>query len=331
MSFWKSLKKPFFVLAPMANVTDAAFRKIIAQYGKPDVMWTEFVSADGLIKGNREILLKDLKYHSSERPIVAQFFSGDSHVIYEAGRLAVQLGFDGVDINMGCPDRAVMKQGGGGSLIKNPSLARELIQALQQGVEDECRKNQKKKIGISVKTRLGFNKIEIEKWISILLEENLDALTIHARTVKELSKVPAHWDKISEIMKLRDDIKSKTLIIGNGDVIDLRDADQKFQMTGVDGVMLGRAIFGTPWLFNKEMYLKMKGNNKKVVKMKLQIMLEHAELFEQELGGVKNFAIMKKHFKAYVNNFDGAKDIRSELMEAKKLGEVKEIVNKWMP
>ncbi len=254
MSFWNTLKKPIIVLAPMADVTDAAFRRIIAKYGRPDVTWTEFVSADGLAfapEEGRKKLLCDLEYSESERPIVAQFFGSNPKTMYEAGRLAVRLGFDGADINMGCPDKAVMRQGAGAGLIKNPKLARELIQALRRGAEDEAKEKGVPMIGISVKTRVGYNKVELDTWIPELLAENPDALIIHARTMKEMSKVPARWEHLKETVAIRDDLQKdhKTLILGNGDLIDIADAKKRVEESGADGAMLGRAIFGNPWLF----------------------------------------------------------------------------------
>lgn len=323
MTFWDSLKKPIMALAPMANVTDAAFRRIIAKYGKPDVMWTEFVSADGLARGNKDVLLKDLIFDGSERPIVAQFFGGTPEYMFEAGKLAVQLGFDGADINMGCPDRAVMKQGGGASLIRNPKRACELISALRRGAEEEARIKGMPMIGISVKTRLGYNKVEIDTWIPELLKDidgtHLDALTIHARTMKELSKVPARWEFIKDIVKMRNNIGSKTLILGNGDASSLEDARSRVTETSADGAMLGRAIFGDPWLFNPV--------ERPDVKRRLSVMLEHTKLFEELWGSTKNLAIMKKHYKAYVNGFDGAKELRARLMEANSSSEVEGILN----
>jgi tRNA-dihydrouridine synthase B len=338
MIFWQKLNKPFFVLAPMANVTDAAFRRVISKYGKPDVMWTEFVSADGLVRGNREILLKDLMFYESERPIVAQFFGANPEYMYEAGKLAVELGFDGADVNMGCPDKSVMKQGAGAKLIKNPELARELIKALRNGARDEARKRGVPMIGISVKTRIGYNKVEIESWIPELLREIdgevLDALTIHARTMKEMSKVPARWEHVKEVVELRNEIqknnKQKTLIIGNGDLTDLSNAKTRVAEAGADGAMLGRAIFGNPWLFRglNEGINVMNDTNLNT-DQKLKVMLEHTKLFEEFLGDVKNFAIMKKHYKAYVNGFDGAKELRVKLMDAENVEQVEEIVKKF--
>ncbi len=315
------------VLAPMANVTDTSFRRVIAKYGKPDVMWTEFVSADGLALAHpegKEKLLRDLVFNESERPIVAQFFSSKPEYMYEAGRLAVRLGFDGADINMGCPDKAVMKQGAGASLIKNPKLARELIKALRNGAEDEAKEKGVPMIGISVKTRVGYNKVELDKWIPELLAEKPDALIVHARTMKEMSKVPARWEHLNEVVKIRDEMQKddevKTFILGNGDLVDLADAEQRVKESGADGAMLGRAIFGNPWLFSKA--------KKPTEEEKIKVLLEHTRLFDELLGDIKNFALMKKHFKSYLNGFDGAKELRIKLMETNSFAEVSAILKK---
>ena len=312
-NFWKKLNKPFFVLAPMADVTDCAFRQIIAKYGSPDVFWTEFVSADGLAHPKaREKLLIDLKYGENEHPIVAQIFGANALNIREASKLCKELGFDGIDINMGCPDKSIEKQGAGACMIKNPELAREIIRAAKEGGGD---------LPISVKTRIGYNKNEIETWIPEILKEGVSALTVHLRTRKEMSLVPAHWDVMKRVIEIRNEIAPNTLILGNGDVLDIQDGKSKCEEYGCDGAMLGRAIFGNPWLFT---------GNIPSLEEKLQVMVEHTKLFEENLGGVKNFAIMKKHYKAYVNNFEGAKELRVELMEAENADGVEKIVNDFL-
>jgi nifR3 family TIM-barrel protein len=316
-NFWKNLKKPFFVLAPMADVTDTAFRCIIAKYGKPDVTWTEFVSADGLCSAGRKALLHDLEFTEAERPIVAQLFSSNPEKMREAAALCQELGFDGIDINMGCPDRSIEKQGSGAAMMKDPARARAVIRAAKEGAPN---------LPISVKTRIGYNKNEIATWIPEILAENVAALTVHCRTRKEMSLVPARWEHIREVTALRDKIAPDTLILGNGDVKDLADARSKAKEFGADGVMLGRAIFGNPWLFSG-----LHGAQKiPTIKEKLETMVEHTALFEKLLGDVKSFAIMKKHYKAYVNGFDGAKEFRTELMEAKDAAEVAQKVREFL-
>jgi nifR3 family TIM-barrel protein len=315
-NFWNKLPKPFFVLAPMADVTDSAFRRIIAKYGKPDVTWTEFVSADGLASAGREVLKNDLKYTEAERPIVAQLFSSHINEMRIASKLCAELGFDGIDINMGCPDKSIEKQGAGAAMIKNMQNAGEIIQAVKDGIKDAG-----KDIPVSVKTRVGYNKVQIDEWIPFLLSQDLDALTIHARTRKEMSLVPARWEHVREVVEIRDKMGLKTKIIGNGDVRDIAHARVLAEQTGCDGVMLGRAIFGNPCLFSEKI---------PTLREKLEVMVEHTKLFEELLGGIKNFAIMKKHYKAYVNGFDGAKELRVKLMEVNNVSEIDSIVKEFL-
>lgn len=313
LGFWKKLKKPIMVLAPMADVTDCVFRNIISKYGKPDVFWTEFVSADGLAhKVALKKLMIDLKFSKKEHPIVAQIFGSNPVNIKKAGELCKELGFDGVDINMGCPDRSIEKQCAGAGMIKNQDMAIEVIRALKEGA---------KGLPISVKTRIGYNKDEIDTWIRKILNEDIAVLTVHLRTRKEMSLVPAHWDLMHKVVALRDELKKETLIIGNGDVKDLNDAKDKVRKYKCDGVMLGRAIFGNPWLFSGKV---------PTLKEKLKVMIEHTKLYEKELVEYKSFSIMKKHYKAYVNGFEGAKELRMKLMEAKDAKEVEIITNDFL-
>ncbi len=318
--FWDKLPKPFFALAPMADVTDAAFRRIIAKYGKPDVMWTEFVSVEGLCSPGREVLLRDFMFTDEERPIVAQIFGSTPEKFFKVAGMIRELGFDGIDINMGCPDRNVEKQGGGASMMKNPSLAQEVIAATIEGG---------KGLPVSVKTRVGYNKVELDTWLPKLLEMKLAAITIHARTRKEMSLVPANWEHVARAVEMAKG--SGTLIIGNGDVKDLDAAREKAAATGADGIMLGRAIFGNPRLFAPDEKLsRLSLDNKEQIAGKLRVMIEHTKLFVELLGDVKNFAIMKKHYKAYVNGFDGAKELRVELMAADSVGEVEKLVKRFL-
>ena len=319
-NFWKALTHPILALAPMANVTDAAFRQIIAKYGKPDVMFTEFTSCDGLVSRGREKLLIDLKFSADERPIVAQFFGSNPENFFHCAKLARELGFDGIDINMGCPDRAVEKQGAGAALIKNPRLAREIIAAAKEGAGSASRQ-----MPVSVKTRLGYNNIELDEWLPVLLETNLAAITIHARTRKEMSAVPAHWDSVKRAVEIRNQMNSRTLILGNGDVKDSTEALLRIKETGCDGVMIGRGIFGNPWLFSSA-----RDYRKVELPEKLRVMLEHTLLFEKLFQNQKNFDVMKKHYKAYVSGFDGAKELRLKLMESRTGEQIRDILVKHM-
>ncbi len=316
-TFWTKLKKPFFCLAPMADVTDAAYRFIICKYGKPGVIWTEFVSADGLASLGKEALRHDLIFSKGEHPIVVQLFSSNSTKMREAAYLCANLGFDGIDINMGCPDRSIEKQGAGAAMMKDFKKSAEIIQAVKDGINDSKRKN----ISVSVKTRIGYNKNQIDEWIPFLLSCDIDALTIHARTRKEMSLVPARWEHVAEVVKIRNKMKVKTKIIGNGDVRNVEHGGNLARETGCDGIMIGRAVFGNPWIFSNKVPTK---------EQKLKVLIEHTKLFEKLLGKVKNFAVMKKHYKAYVNGFDGAKELRMKLMETKNSKEVEKVIKGFL-
>lgn len=315
LGFLEKLPRPFFALAPMADVTDTVFRQIIARYGRPDIFWTEFVACDGLCSDGRSALIRDLQYTEGERLIVAQIFGANPDTFYETAKLVVELGFDGVDINMGCPDKSVMKQGAGASLMKTPELAQAIIRATQAGVRDSGRM-----IPVSVKTRAGYLKNKLDEWIPKLLETEPALITLHARTKKEMSTVPAHWDWVSQVVELAQG--SGTLIAGNGDVKNLNDARMKAEQTGADGIMLGRAIFGNPWLFNREGFVPS-------IEDKLRAMVEHTALFEQTWGDKKSFQIMKKHFHAYTNGFNGARALRMHLMACENASEVRSIVEDY--
>jgi tRNA-dihydrouridine synthase len=260
------------------------------------------------------MLLYDLKFSKKERPIVAQLFSANPLKMQEACAIVAELGFDGIDINMGCPDRSVEKQGAGAAMMKNLELAKAVLESARSGAPA---------LPISIKTRVGYNKVDLG-WIEFLLEQKLPALTVHLRTRKEMSDVPAHWDLMKEIVRLRDRISPDTILIGNGDVASLANAKKKVKESGCDGAMIGRGIFGNPWFFKGKMPTDLKPAER------LEVMLEHAKAFEKHLGGIKNFANMKKHFKAYVSGWDGAKELRVKLMESGGLKEVEGIVNEYL-
>ncbi len=332
-NFWKQLDKPFYCLAPMSDVTDIAFRRMLAKYGKNRenknsvVFWTEFVAADGLCnKLAKKKLSHILKYSESERPIVAQVFGANEDNMEQACRYIASLGFDGIDINMGCPDKSVVAQGAGAGLIKTPQLARKIIQAAHRGIESSGAN-----IPLSIKTRIGFNKEEIDEWIGELLKEDFSALTIHLRTKKELSLVPANWDYIKKIKEIIKKSGKDVLLIGNGDVKDLNDAESKAKEYGCDGVMIGRGVFGNPWFFDKNHHF-LESSERSNIEERLLVLIEHTQIFEKELlkPKYKNFAVMKKHFKAYVNDFPGAKELRMKLMETNNSKEVENIIKKFL-
>lgn len=320
-SFWDNLPKPFFALAPLADVTDPAFRRLIAEYGKPDVTWTEFVSADGLfytrekkgMKDEENPLMRDLQFTKGEHPIVAQLFTSNPDTMEYASRLALTLGFDGVDINMGCPDKSIEKQGAGAAHIKDPERAKEVIRAALRGTEG--------KIPVSVKTRIGYNSISYDTWLPELLKEDISALSIHLRTRKEMSKVPAHYELAEDIVKLCRSVNPAVKLIANGDLVDMADAKEKAEKYGFDGMMLGRAIFGNPWLFTKE------GNTNVSPKEKLEALHTLARYFTA-LTPSKHYAILKKHFKVFVGGYDGAGELRAKLMNTNSLEEFEEVLEK---
>ena len=358
-NIWEQLKKPIVVLAPMYDVTDSAYRQIIADFGMPDLFFTEFVSADGLASSaGREKLLREFYFSDQEKPIIAQIFGSNPATIESASRLALEMGFAGVDINMGCPDRSVLKQGSGASLIKTPALAQELILAAKRGAGD---------LPVSVKTRIGTTKNELEKWLPALLEAKPSAITIHFRTTKELSKVPANWDLAPRAVELAKG--SGVLILGNGDIKTVAEAISIAKKTGLDGVMIGRGIFGSPWLFANLAHAKcgcqiehplwadsqvVRDNDCQIehppktlagedisLELRLKTLIKHAQLFTKMYlpgefnqvnfqGHTKSFAVMKKHFKAYVTGFPGANELRTALMEAENDTTVEKIIKDFL-
>ena len=307
-------------MAPLADVTDPAFRALIAKHGKPDVTWTEFVSADGLyytremkkMLDDENPLMRDLKYTKAERPIVAQLFSSKPEFMEYAAKLCAELGFDGIDINMGCPDYSIEKQGCGAAMIKNPALALEIIAAAKTSG-----------LPVSVKTRIGYNKVEIEEWVPVLVKSGIAALTLHLRTRKEMSLVPAHWELMARAVALRNTLAPDVLLIGNGDVKDLEDARAKIAASGCDGAMIGRGMFGNPWVFAG------RKSEDSTLQEKLLALLELAHGFEA-LVPAKNFAILKKHIKAFVTGFDGAAELRAKLMAAENATELDGAVHEYL-
>lgn len=350
MSFWQDRTKPILAVAPMADVTDAAFRRMIAKYSdwetkENTVMWTEFVAADGLMRATPEgkkKLMADLIYGEEERPIVAQLFTSNEEHMEQAVHLCVELGFDGIDINMGCPDRSIEKQGCGSAMIKNPENAAAIIRAAKRGAGD---------VPVSVKTRLGYNEDELETWLPAILKESPAAVTLHTRTRKEMSKVPARWERLTRAVEIRNELSPETLILGNGDVLSLEDAEAKIAATGADGVMVGRALFGNPWFFSstKRLPTRLKAlpthgvNRENIIvddtsntafeyvtlEERLLVMVEHTKLFAALLP-FKNFSVMKKHYKAYVNGFPHAAELRGKLMETNTPEEVEAIVHAFL-
>lgn len=310
MNFWQELNKPFFVLAPMDDVTDIVFRQIVAQVSPPDVFMTEFVSIDGLLSPGRERVIEKLRLEDNPtKPVVAQIWGSDPEKYFKVAQELSSSGFAGIDINMGCPEKGIVARGCCGGLIGNYKLAGEIIAATKAGAGD---------LPVSVKTRIGRNTIITEEWTSFLLNQDIAALTIHGRTVKEMSKVPAHWDEIAKVVKLRDSINPNTLIIGNGDVDNHSHGLELVKETGVDGIMIGRGIF-------RDIYAFSNPQHEPSQEERISILLSHLDLYESTWGASKSFQILKKFFKVYVAGWPGSAELRAKLMEANTPDEVREI------
>jgi nifR3 family TIM-barrel protein len=315
-NFWNELQKPIFILAPMDDVTDTVLRQVIARYGKPAVFFTEFTNVEGMFSKGERLVMQRLRYTEAERPLVAQIWGTCPENFFKAAKKLIDMGFDGIDLNMGCPASGVMQKGACSGLINNRPLAKEIIDATKEGAAGI--------IPVSVKTRLGFRVIDFD-WIAFVLEQEPAVLTVHARTVSEMSKVPAHWDKLKTVVDMRNAMRSTTLIIGNGDVKSLSDAKQKVAEAGVDGAMIGRGIFDNPYLFSANISLR-----DKTPEEKLQLLLEHMWLWQHTWGSTKHFPTLRKFFKVYANGFSGAQELRMQLMETQNPEETEHIVASFL-
>ncbi len=310
-NFWKKLKKGFTVLAPMENVTDHVFREIMSTaLPSPDVLFTEFTAADGLNSSGRDKALKKLVFSPKQRPVVAQIWGVNPKNLGLAAKTCAELGFDGIDINMGCPDKAVLKIGAGAAMCTNPLLASECIKSVQENSGG---------LPVSVKTRLGFNKVIVEEWASFLLEHNLAALTIHGRTAKQMSDYPADWSYIAKVVELKNQINPNTIVIGNGDVTSYTQAIDRVKQTNVDGVMIGRGVFSNPWIFETQ------ASQQRQPIEYFNVLKKHLELYDAFYEG-KHYDVMKKFFKMYIREFEGANEIRAKLMETKTAKEGFEVI-----
>jgi len=312
-NFWQKLNKPIIASAPMSGVTDAAFRQILAKHGKPDVMFTEFVSCDGLCSEGKDKLLRQLEYSKEEKPIVAQLFGSKPENFYISAKLCKDLGFDGIDINMGCPDKSVIKQSAGSHLIREPELASEIIKATKKGAGD---------LPVSVKTRLGYTTTdEASQWLTHLLSHSTSVLSVHGRTKKQGYTGEVDWKNIENAKKIALRIAPDTLILGNGNVNSVEEAKKIANKYGLDGVMIGREMLTDPLVFNKE-----KSIQNLTFKERKNLLLEHANIFDKMYKENKKFAEIKKFYKTYIADFKGAKEIRLELMKATNLKELKNIL-----
>lgn len=313
-TIWQKLPKPFFVLAPMENVTDTVFRQVIIKCGKPDIFFTEFTNVDGLISKGRDHVIHRLQFTEMERPLIAQIWGNNPEHYYQAVKIVKELKFDGVDINMGCPVNKVVSKGFCAGLIRNPALAKEIILATQEAAGD---------MPVSVKTRIGYDRIQTTEWIEFLLTTKPAAITIHARTAAEMSKVPAHWEEIGKAVELRNKMKSETLIIGNGDVHSHTDGMNKCNQYHVDGIMIGRGVFNNLWIFNKNIDPQSITHTQKI-----KLLIEHIQLFNAVWGKKKNPEILKKFYKVYVAGVPDAVEFRSLLMDCKTADETITLLQK---
>ena len=367
LSFWDTLQQPIIGLAPMDGVTDAPCRTMHGLYGRPDVVLTEFTNVEGLWRGSDRIF-RDFLYTPAERPVVAQIFGCRPEYFYRAAHVVCELGFDGVDINMGCPARAVANKGGGAALIRMPDTAKAIIRATQQGVRDWANGQtledlemdplriqrirqmneervriwgdnpqiERRLLPVSVKTRLGYDSIVITDWVQELLELEPAVITIHGRTLMQHYKGEANWDAIAaaaEIVR-----KTDTLIFGNGDIHNLYEAAQRIRTAGVNGVLIGRASFGNPWLFRDREDLKRllhAGINPTIDDLpeimptreeRLLMALEHAHV-HAKLKGEEHYVEMRKHMGWYLGHFPGAKQVRNALVRINNLADVERIIH----
>lgn len=312
MNIYEKLKKPILGLAPMEDVTDTVFRRIVMSLGKPDLLYTEFVNVEGLNSKGKDQVLHRLLYNESEHPLIAQLWGNTPKNFLKSALLVKDMGFDAVDINMGCSVKNVIKGCSGSALI---DADRDLVKSIIDSVKESG-------LPVSVKTRLGFNSVDMD-WIQFLLEQNLSALTIHMRTARGTSSVNADWSYMNEIVSLRDSISPNTLIFGNGDIHSLKEANERISEYGIDGILIGRAAMSNPWVFTPQVYSELS------VHEKVEVFKRHLNLFDQVWGGKKDFNSLKKFFRAYINGFDGASELRAKLMLCNDSKEVIQVLDEY--
>ncbi len=309
------LPKPFFVLAPMDDVTDTVFRQIISETAAPDLYFTEFVNVDGLQSPGREKLIHKLQFTDAERPLIAQVWGKNPENYYKTAKEIKEMGFAGIDINMGCPAKPVFQNGCCSALINNRELTGEILKAVREGVGPD--------FPVSVKTRLGFGQVDLS-WHEFLLSHKLNMLTIHGRTVKEMSKVPAHWDLIGEVAKLRTSLAPDTLIVGNGDVESHAQGLELAKQYGLDGIMVGRGIFHDPYVFAEQSPWAEMNKNQKI-----DLYTKHVQLFLETWGtenSARRLVTLNKFCKIYIEGFPGAKELRERLMATESIPELLELL-----
>lgn len=348
-SFWSNLPQPFFVLAPMEAVTDVVFRHVVKKAGAPDVFFTEFANATGWVHAGDKAIAGRLVKTDDEHPLVAQIWGGEPGDMEQFARHCAALGYDGIDINMGCPAKSAIKSGGA-ALIRRPEVAVAAIQAAKTAG-----------LPVSVKTRLGYTYVdEWRQWLTTLLEQDIVNLTIHLRTKKEMSKVPAHFELIDDIVRLRDEVAPHTLITINGDIRDRAHGEELVaKHPGLNGIMIGRGVFQDPFCFRgvelssgekavtgalspvsrtpraggatRKEYSETEDSSTAHRKAELLVLLHyHLDLFDHwqpTLG--RPYETLKRFFKIYIRDFDGAKELRDQLMHTKNTDEVRTILNRF--
>ena len=313
-NFWAELPKPFFVLAPMEDVTDVVFRHVIAKAGAPDVYFTEFTNSESYchpegIKSVRGRLL----FTEDEQPIVAHIWGDNPENFRKMSIGMAEMGFKGIDINMGCPVPNVAQRGKGSGLILRPDIATELIEAAKAGG-----------LPVSVKTRIGYTDVnEWKQWLTLILKQDIANLSIHLRTRKEMSEVPAHWELIPEIKALRDEIAPHTTLTINGDILDRQMGMELAEKYGVDGVMIGRGVFKNPFAFEKEPREHTPLEHLELLKYQLDLQDHYGDQLPRSMSGLHRF------FKIYVKGFKGAAELRGKLMNTKSTDEVREMIKEY--
>lgn len=310
---WQDIPKPFFVLAPMEAVTDTVFRRVVAKAAKPDLFFSEFTNATGWVHAGGKATAGRLVRHPDETyPIIAQIWGSIPEDIAKIALHCKELGYQGIDINMGCPDSSAIKSGGGAAMCLNPQLASEVVQAAKIAG-----------LPVSVKCRLGYSKTdEWTGWITHLLKQDIVALTVHLRTKKEMSKVPAHWELMGDIKTLRDEIAPQTLLVGNGDVHDRQHGLDLIEEHGIDGIMMGRAVFTNIFAFEAEQKVHTRSEL-------LELLNFHLDLFDELHGKEpsKPYETLKRFFKIYIRDFAGSSELRQQLMESNNTNEARIILN----
>lgn len=307
-SLWNTSQKPLFVQAPLEDVSDSVFRQMLLRIGPPDIFFTEFTNVDGLVSSGSQQVGHRLDSTPGETPLIAQIWGSDEQHYFEAAAYIASTGrFAGIDINMGCPQKDVVKKGLCSALINDHGRAEKIISMTQKGAGT---------LPVSVKTRIGFREIQTEDWIGFLLSQGLAALTVHLRTVREMSKVPAHWDEMTKVVALRDRIAPDTVIIGNGDITTRAQALQLIDEYGCDGVMIGRGMMKYLPIFSTDDGWWTDVSNR------IPYLIDHVKLFRATWEGKKPFDHVKKYIRMYLYDIPSAAEMRFRLMETENYEEL---------